>query len=220
MATVHKQLALLKLQPTKLITRYNNGEFNSCTLSKQPLERPSVGAITKRALSNDPSQPRYYYTDRMGSKIEVVTTNVAACEALEQGLPQPPGRCYYCTQDCTEPVGIPVDQNYHVELIDGVNRTFLVYWTEGRYCDFSCAYKHLTLTDPSDGHGRRALLVQLASHLGIKRLVAANDMELLDCNGGSLPPEEWRLPNYRYEEKRGIVMLPIKRRYLMIKDVA
>ena len=60
--------------------------------------------------------------------------------------------------------------------------------------------------------------MQLAHCQGLERVPMANDMQLLQCNGGSLTPDEWRHPNYRYEPKRGIVTLPIRRLYLLTKN--
>jgi hypothetical protein len=97
-----------------------------------------------------------------------------------------------------------------------------VFYVEGDFCGASCVMAHVDLfnsvslnnRDPLHTNAKNMLSKLISIIHGNKKIVAAKDWRLLECNNGSLTEEEWENPKYKYTRTTNLIIIPIKVSYL------
>lgn len=203
---------LKKIDPEQLVEKYNQGEFQSISIHKENVQVKNAIKIIGTGIHDSV----YSCRDKNNVVHTIATTN---CDRYEH-LATDEHVCDWCRLKFThQEIGIPISyKNEH-----GV----LTFYTEGTYCDFPCALADLFRTrgpslryyDVAYGDSETLLRLWYFKIRPDEVLKPAPHFRLLKRNGGSLEEHEYYNRNLTYIKIPGIITLPAKQQYLMIRHL-
>lgn len=217
---------LLKgINPAKIREEYRKGLFNK-TAEELLKDLAKITLVDRREIidsvqCDNVDAGTYCVRDKAGGTAVYATSNYEAYKLYDlSGSLETGGRCLTCTRDIKgNPIGYPMHETQHVEVVDNRARLFTIFWTRGRFDTCRCMKRYVRimkqLGDPifmnTDRHLKRLLQFMYPG----ERIMEANDPELLICNGGSLTDEQWDDgKKYMYKKTDRLILAPVKEEYI------
>lgn len=204
---------LKKIDPEQLIEKYNSGEYRTCVIQKENVQVKHVIKI----IGNNVQDPIYSCRDKNNIVHTIATTN---CEQYEhRGSDE--HLCEWCRVKFTHPIiGIPLTYKYN-KTPDSSEYT-LVFYTEGQFCDFSCALAYLYMCrgpslryyDTTYNDSETLLRMWHSKAHPENMLRPSPHYRLHKRNGGSLDDHEYYNHATTYVKIPGLITMPAKQQYI------
>lgn len=217
---------LRRVDPIGILNNYLKDTYSTLTIPENKIAITSYVKMGK-SLGTDPEEEVYRLKDKTVTGKTVVTTNHtnykwAKDKTDNKAGIRPQQRCWHCKRIIVgEAVGIPL------ELETDLYTTSQRFYTDGCYCNFSCAYSDLkrqlrvskVYKDPLYVDAE-ALLYSLyykiyPDKMGT-RIKEAPDWRLLNENGGPLTSTQFDDKTFIYKQVPTLVTIPCKRQYVKL----
>lgn len=201
--------ALPKVDPVKVLAKYNAGYYENFRLPRFHIEGRSLGSLFKPSYGSDTNADIFTYRDKAGRESIVVSSNCHRGSG--------PYRCHYCRRDfTTEPLGYVVSTSSY----DLNEQQHLAFQTEGIFDLWSCVLAYILAGGPAF---ERLHPHALSNTVGLYRLQCpeapplkpSNDWRLLKCNGGPLDDENWEpVAETKYIHLPNVKVVPARSLFL------
>lgn len=224
---VNPTFLLKGINPNELLNDYQNGQFSVIKPSpggKIVIAKNMIVVAPKYSDSNH--EHIFSFKDKNNIDMIYATGNHTNYEIYLAGGEELPvgGRCDWCKEDFThESLGYPIGYQEQTILVDDHHRVIYVFWVEGEFCCFECAFADLKRSNNQTPTYRdinirdsetmlKMLFVIMFPNESV--LQPAKDYRLLKFNKGSLDKEEWKNTKHKYFRTERVLMVPAKIEYL------